>query len=139
MRDVFAQQPNDLRLDATICKRRVGIGDLLRGLRRGILRELLSLACRSGTHAAPANLVRGAEQHPDLVAEMMLDDLFQLGVSHAPAALSHGQSNPGLATVGELHASGFENLTNAGDGAGPYFFASLEANDCLASDPGGGR
>ena len=79
--------------------------------------------------------------NPDLVAETMLNDLFELGVSHArrPTALSHGQSNPGLATVGELHARGFENLTNAGDGAGAYFFASLEANDCLASDPGGGR
>ena len=78
------------------------------------------------------------EQHPDLVAEMVLDDLFELGVSHAPA-LSHGQSNPGLATVGKLDASGFENLTNAGDGAGAYFFASLEANDCLGSNPRCGR
>ena len=58
---------------------------------------------------------------------------------HAPAALSHGQSNPGLATVGKFDASSFENLTNAGDGAGAYFFASLEANDCLGSDPCGGR
>jgi hypothetical protein len=69
----------------------------------------------------------------------MLDDLFQLGVSPAPAALSHVQSNPGLAPVGKLHASGFENLTKAGDGTGAYFFASLEANDCLGTDPCGGR
>jgi hypothetical protein len=75
----------------------------------------------------------------DLVAQMMLDDLFELGISHAPAALSHAQSYPRLAPIGEFHASGLENLTNAGDGAGAYFFASLETDDCLASDPCGGR
>ena len=53
--------------------------------------------------------------------------------------LPNAQSYPRLAAIGELHASGFENLTNAGDGAGANFFASLEANDCLASDPSGGR
>jgi hypothetical protein len=51
------------------------------------------------------------------------------------AFLSYAQSNSRLAPVGELNASGFENLTKAGDGAGAYFFASLEANDCLGSNP----
>jgi hypothetical protein len=74
-----------------------------------------------------------------ILAQMMLDDLFELGISHAPAALSHAQSYPRLAPIGEFHASGLENLTNAGDGAGAYFFASLETDDCLASDPCGGR
>ena len=55
------------------------------------------------------------------------------------AFLSYAQSNSRFAPVGELNASGFENLTKASDGAGAYFFASLEANDCLASDPRGNR
>jgi hypothetical protein len=45
------------------------------------------------------------------------------------AFLSYAQSNSRLAPVGELNAGGFENLTKTSDGAGTYFFASLEAND----------
>jgi hypothetical protein len=55
----------------------------------------------------------------------------------ALSVLSNAQSNSRLAPVGELHASGFENLTKAGDSAGAYFFASLEANDCLGCNPCG--
>ena len=49
------------------------------------------------------------------------------------------KENDPLEPIGELHTSSFENLTKAGDGAGAYFFASLEANDCLGSDPCGDR
>ena len=54
-----------------------------------------------------------------------------------PSPQAH--ANPRLTSVGKLHASGFENLTQAGDGTGSYFIASLEANDCLGSHPGGNR
>jgi hypothetical protein len=53
------------------------------------------------------------------------------------AFLSYAQSNSRLAAVGELNASGFENLTKTSDGARTYFFASFEANDCLGSNPCG--
>jgi hypothetical protein len=55
------------------------------------------------------------------------------------AFLSYAQSNSRLAPVGELNASGLENLTKASAGAGTYIFASREANDCLGSNPRGGR
>jgi hypothetical protein len=53
------------------------------------------------------------------------------------AFLSYAQPNSRLAPVGELNAGGFENLTKTIDGAGTYFFASLEANDCLGSNSRG--
>ena len=56
-------------------------------------------------------------------------------VSQSPYA----QSNSRLAPVGKLNASRCENLTQTGDGTGAYFFASLEANDCLGSNPRGDR
>ena len=55
-----------------------------------------------------------------------------------PGQLPYAQSNSRLAPVGELHPSRFENLAKAGDGTGTYFFASLEANDCLAGNPSSG-
>jgi hypothetical protein len=54
-------------------------------------------------------------------------------------ALPDAQSNPWLASIGELYASCFENLTKAGHGTGAYFFASLKAQDCLGSNPRGDR
>jgi Domain of unknown function (DUF892) len=62
-----------------------------------------------------------------------------LRTHHRPLPSPQAHANPRLTSVGELHPSGFENLLKACDGTGSYFFASLEANDCLGSHPGGDR